>query len=126
LDWLHDSHARFLIFSTLSAIGVPVGINGAGMTEEYVVGIGPNVIMPAGAGASGEFPFVLVISSPLVAGLSELYRGKADSAKSYGEVLDVNIGPGAGAATPSGNGCAYVGIAWRKGEECGVEPDQKV
>lgn len=122
---MHDAHARFLTLSTLSARGVPVGTNGAGITEEYVVGIGPKDIVPAGAGANGELPFVLVMSAPLTTGLSDLCRGNADSVKSYGELLEVIIGPGTVNAFPSGTGCAYVGIALRKGEVCGTDPDQK-
>lgn len=93
------------------------------MTEEYVVGIGPKDVIPAGAGANGELLFALVTSTPAVAGLFESYRENADSAKSYGEVLDVRIGLGA-SATSSDAGGAYVGNACRKGEDCGVDPDQ--
>lgn len=95
------------------------------MTEEYVVGIGPKDAIPAGAGANGELPFVFVISTPAVEGLFESYRGNADSAKSYGEVLDVKIGLVV-TGTPSAAGGAYVGNACRNGEDCGVDPDQKV
>lgn len=76
------------------------------MTEEYVVGICPNVGIPAGGGAKGECPFLLVVSIPAVAGLSELYRGNADSVNSYGEVLDVMTGFEEATARVSGAGCA--------------------
>jgi hypothetical protein len=42
------------------------------MMDEYVVGMAPKDVIPAGAGAKGEFPLVCMMSRPANAGLSEL------------------------------------------------------